>query len=740
MIGGVSAYIISLIIAFAVLIFAMTFLSSKENGPFLVLIFIITIVVLGYYKLTTAKTLEEAILAKQFTYIDGTLTSFIMLSCIMRLCKFKMPKWFTLFSMCYSILLLLLALTYNKSTLFAYDCSISIENGVTVLHKTNGPLHILFTIGIAFYMALILIVVIKAMTLKSEISFIHSTLMGSLVIIDVAVYFLERLFHINIELLPFAYNLTEIVLIIIIVRIDHYEISRDILSSLQRTGEHGYVVFDANKKFVGKDDTAVLFFPELHKLEIDRTVKEPFVLEEFIGLANDFDNNKAAPRFYERLGKKLKCTVSSFSYGYFLKNEGYLIEILDDTEQQEHIETLNKINEDLKVAVEDAKRANEEKSKFFSNMSHEIRTPINAINGMTEMILRESNQPSIIEYAGDVKSSSNMLLALVNDVLDFSKMEAGKMELNVGDYKLIDVIHAVDVLIHTRASDKGLSFDVEIDPQIPATLCGDEMRIKQIMLNLLSNAVKYTDKGSIHTKIGFEKIDAGKILLKISVEDTGRGIKPESIGVVFDSYRRIDENKNSGIEGTGLGMTITKQFVDLMNGRIWVESVYGSGSTFFVEIPQFVSESGTFGNYSERKEEKVKPADVSDIVFPGLKILLVDDTKMNRKVFAALLKNTQIEIDLAASGEEAIEMCHNNRYHMIFMDHMMPVMDGIECFEAMCADEKNLNRGVPVIMLTANALAGMREMYIRKGFSDYVAKPFQFNELVEMINKHKPSF
>ena len=738
MISMPTLYLISLITAFLCLLFALTFMSNKANGTFLLLLFSLVAATFGYYRLSIAQTVEEAILAKQITYFDGTLVSFIMLISIMRICNIKVPRWLSSLGVLYSGLVFGLAMTIGRSNLFYYDISISFENGLTLFHKQNGPLHSVLTIGLILNMVLVTAVVIYSFFRRNEVSYIHSIILGLLVLATAGTYFIERIVHAKFEYLPLAYNISEIFLVILILRVDKYEISNDILSAIERLGEHGYIVLDKNKRYVGRDETSVYFFPELKKAEIDRIVTEPFLRDNFIVLADELDQNIMEPRYFERDGRILKCSARRYSYGHILEQEGYIIEILDDTENQQHVEILNKYNEDLKEAVAAAEVANEAKSNFLSKMSHEIRTPINAINGMTEMILRESNQAEVLEYANDVKSSSNMLLALVNDVLDFSKIEAGKMELNIVTYRLANVIHDVDIMMRSRAVDKGLIFELKADPDTPCYLIGDDMRIKQIFVNLVSNAVKYTDKGTVIFSVNYERISDDEMYLIVSVKDTGRGIKTESLPSLFDSFKRLDEVKNVGIEGTGLGLSITKQFTELMGGTIDVTSTYGEGSEFTVKIPQRIEGIATLRDCEHTKTADTKQYN-EQFTLPGFKVLVVDDTKMNLKVFASLLKKTQIEVDTAASGAEAIEKCHSNKYHMIFMDHMMPEMDGIQCYEALLADEANLNKEAPVIMLTANAISGMREMYLSHGFTDYIAKPFQMAELTKVISDHIPA-
>lgn len=704
----------------------------------MMLLFSLVVATFGYYRLSISQTLEEAILSRRLTFFDGTLASFVMLLCIMRICNLRIPKWFSSLGILYSGIVFGLANTMGVSDIFYYDISISFENGMTVFHKQNGPAHMVFTAGLLVNMTLVIAVVIYSFFRRNEVSYIHSIIMGVLVLATALTYFLERAFHSPIEYLPFAYNISEIFLAMLILRIDKYEISNDILSAIERLGEHGYIVLDNKKQYVGRDETSIRFFPELKKVEIDRPVTEPFLRSEFLALAEELDEDKMESRYYEREGRILKCSARHFSYGFIREKVGYVIEILDDTEYQNHVKVLNKYNANLEEAVEAAKVANEAKSNFLSKMSHEIRTPINAINGMTEMILRESNQKEVLDYANDVKSSSNMLLALVNDVLDFSKIEAGKMELNIVNYRLNNVIHDVDIMLRSRAEGKGLAFVMKVDLSTPCDLVGDDMRIKQVLVNIVSNAVKYTDKGKVSISVGHERISDDEINLIVSVADTGRGIKKESLPVLFDSFKRLDEDNNVGIEGTGLGLSITKQFVELMGGTVDVTSTYGEGSEFVVKIPQRIVGIATLGDYENKQTIITKQYD-EQFLLPGFKILVVDDTKMNLKVFSSLLKKTQIEVDTASSGAEAIEKCHNNEYNMIFMDHMMPEMDGIQCYEALLKDDANLNKKVPVVMLTANAISGMREMYLEHGFADYIAKPFQMAELTRVILEHKQS-
>ena len=379
-------------------------------------------------------------------------------------------------------------------------------------------------------------------------------------------------------------------------------------------------------------------------------------------------------------------------------------------------------------------------AQFLANMSHEIRTPINAVIGMNEMILRENENEMIREYAHNIQSSSNMLLSLVNDVLDFSKIESGRLELVEGTYHLGSLLQDAMLLLNARATNKAISTQMEIDSNMPSKLYGDELRIKQILTNLLSNAVKYTKEGSVTLKAKCSLVDEENIVLNISVVDTGIGIKKDDLGKLFDSFKRLELSKNRNIEGTGLGLNIAKSLVELMNGYITVESEYGKGSTFIVSIPQRIIDSKPIGNLEESvrqyRNEQLKPG--QRFIAPDARILVVDDNIMNLSVIKALLKRTQIQTEIAESGMKCLELTKKNKYDIILMDHMMPEMDGIETLHKLRADDENSNHNSVVIALTANAIAGCREMYMEKGFDDYCSKPVKADMLDALLLHHLP--
>ena len=388
-----------------------------------------------------------------------------------------------------------------------------------------------------------------------------------------------------------------------------------------------------------------------------------------------------------------------------------------------------------KAAAEEASRA---KSDFLANMSHEIRTPINTILGMDEMILREYNDPTLRKYAANIQNSGRTLLSLINDVLDFSRIEAGRMELYPDEYDLALVIVDMVSMIRSMAVKKGLTFDVDVDESIPHILYGDNVRIRQVILNLLTNAVKYTKEGGVVLSVHYKELDDENISLDVAVKDTGIGIKEDDVDKLFSPFQRLDEERNRTIEGTGLGMNIVRNLLALMDSEPHVVSEYGRGSTFSFSIIQHVLNWEPMGDFEEAFNEAVENEEVyqASFVAPKARILLVDDTEMNLMVVKGLLKNTDLEIDTASDGKQALSLTEKREYDVLLIDHRMPVMDGIEMIKELRVMTDNVNSAKPCIALTANAVAGAREEYISAGFDDYLIKPVVGAKLEQMLIKY----
>ena len=415
-------------------------------------------------------------------------------------------------------------------------------------------------------------------------------------------------------------------------------------------------------------------------------------------------------------------------------------------------------NSTLKEARRVADQSNAAKSSFLANMSHEIRTPINAVLGMNRMIMNESVKgrnaqlsdsnevrrvfSDITGYSANIDSAGNNLLSIINDILDFSKIEAGKLTITARNYKLSSVLNDVSNMVMIKAEEKKLNFRIEADSGLPDGLCGDETRIRQVMVNILNNAVKYTDKGSVTLLVSSaekrEYKTGDELELIIAAKDTGIGIKKEDIGKIFDKFERMDMVHNSTVEGTGLGLSITYHLVEMMGGSIGVESEYGSGSTFTIRLPQKIVSTEPVGEFRDKIGKRVEDLSGGEICFtaPDAHILIVDDTKMNLFVAVGLLKDTLIKTDTAESGAEALELARRKRYDIVLLDQRMPVMDGTQTLHRL-REQKGFAH-TPIICLTADAISGARERYVSEGFNDYLSKPIDCAALKRTIMKYLP--
>ncbi|MBR3081876.1 MAG: response regulator [Clostridiales bacterium] len=403
--------------------------------------------------------------------------------------------------------------------------------------------------------------------------------------------------------------------------------------------------------------------------------------------------------------------------------------------------SLETMSTSLQEQIKLADSANKAKSDFLANMSHEIRTPINTIIGMNEMILHEAEDDRILDYSTNIQTAGKTLLSLVNTILDFSKIEDGKMEIIPVNYGTASVINNVVISIIDRAKSKDLEFNADIGENLPSIMWGDDIRITQIILNLLTNAVKYTERGSIKLTIREQSRNGDEIELFVSVKDTGIGIKEEDIDKLFESFERIEEKRNRNIEGTGLGMAIVNRLLDMMGSHLEVKSSYGKGSEFSFVLKQKIVDERPIGNYAERLHRASGTASGKDearLYAKGADILVVDDNEMNLKVARNLMSLNGIVPDIANSGADAINMIKNKHYHIVFLDHMMPKMDGIETLQKL-RQQNILPMDTTVIALTANAIVGAKDTYLNAGFDDYLSKPIDISKLEDLLIRYLPS-
>lgn len=392
--------------------------------------------------------------------------------------------------------------------------------------------------------------------------------------------------------------------------------------------------------------------------------------------------------------------------------------------------------DELELAESRANEANLAKSKFLANMSHEIRTPLNAVLGMDEMILREADEPEILEYAREIKGSGKALLGIINDILDFSKIESGALTIVPVDYAIASVVKNIYLMLNSRALQKGLQLNINVAENMPRLLNGDEMRISQVITNLMTNAIKYTNSGSVTLNIDLKPCeDAEQIILCMSVEDTGIGIKDADKEKLFEEFERVDIERNRTIEGTGLGLAIVSRIVHQMNGSIFVESVYGEGSTFSAEIPQRIKDAQPIGVFDLNNIEVEVETYEQVFKAPGLRVLAVDDNPVNLTVIKNLLKNTGVKLICVCSGEDALKCLERNKIDIVLLDHMMPVMDGMETLKRAREMEEQTGYKAKYVALTANAVSGVEAMYMAAGFDAYISKPISPKILEETLDR-----
>jgi len=516
----------------------------------------------------------------------------------------------------------------------------------------------------------------------------------------------------------------------------HEENQRQICynNQLLKTSPYILVMVDEKLKTVMASD---VFF-RISGVNRD-AVKEGMELESaFSGILRENDLNDFLIRCESTLEKQ-----GTDSYLLTTDVEGverfFQVDICFYLAQAEDVKGLSIIFSDMTEIIEakeKAENADKAKSNFLANMSHEIRTPMNAINGMAEFILRDSTDEEAKKNASMIKSATRSLINIINDILDFSKIESGKMEIINDSYSLSSLVNDVATMIRIRLEDKKVSLKLDVDPELPDNLFGDEGRIKQILINLLNNAVKFTHVGEITLIMGFERLGTDRIRLIAKVRDTGIGIKEEELGKIFDSFTQADTKRNRSIEGTGLGLAICRKLTAMMGGELRVTSEYGKGSEFSFDIVNEVLDWNPIGDLSKRTQNAYIDAYETQFYAPKARVLIVDDNKLNLKVAQGILKPYGILPDCVESGAEALVAAQKCEYDLIFMDHMMPVMDGVETMQKLRKMEDGAS--LKIVALTANALSGVEAKYLAAGFDGFLAKPIEPREMAAVLLEMLP--
>lgn len=598
-------------------------------------------------------------------------------------------------------------------------------NGFHHVSITYGPLYIFFMFSrIIIPYTLCISTLIRAIRERSDqqVNRQYWTILGisTVPVIVLAAYVCK--FVEVFDFTPVTVTISMALVVIVVWSRRNYDFRHLAAAKVLESLGDGVIVLDDHDRLVSYNSAAAKIFTRLpaHRLGENIRVVEDFreeMLNEDTPQSFSIDE-----QHYESHNKRIVDESG--------KIQGCVILILDMTDTETYINEIKRVRHQ-------AEKASIAKSEFLANMSHEIRTPMNAIIGLNDIIMEECGDTEIYAHAKDVQSAAKSLLAIINDILDLSKVEAGKMELVYVDYYIKVMADEIIGMMDMAASQRGLILKYECDETIPCRYKGDDGRIKQILINIISNAIKFTKKGYVRVYItGKPGRDADEEMLIFHVEDTGCGIQEKDLGKIFEDFRQVDSKKNRSAEGTGLGLAIVKQLVELMGGTIGVESTYGKGTTVTIMIPQKIVDVRPVSEMPEIPQSEQKMTDI--FTAPGVKVLIVDDNVINRKVARGFLKNYAFDLTEAGSGPEAIELVRSVRYDIIFMDHMMPGMDGIETAEIIRKDCGENGITPVMVALTANAMEGMREHFLECGFQDFIAKPLDRKELNQLLLRWVP--
>ena len=679
--------------------------------------------VAGYFYELQSKSLEVTRLAVKLEYLGTTmgLLCFLYFACLYS--NHRNDKWLKFIKYFYTIdhfFILLLIFTIDFNTLYYKSITYTEENGFYIWVYEPGTFYywwIVLTTVLGIIIALIMIqsVLEHKNEKRPELLLIFG---ASLVpIIFWTMRILGYLGHY--DSYPISMLITESFLVFVMYRYRLFDTVKGAKDRVIDEIKEGILVTDGLDAVIYSNREADLIFPDMDWNDKDMVRKQIFDFMEA-----HKDGFMIEERFYEWQRSEI--------FDDNQRKAGILYRISDMTDNYLYTKQLIELKED-------AERANEAKSSFLARMSHEIRTPINAVLGMDEMILRETEADNIREYAINIHNAGKTLLSIINDILDFSKIESSKMEITENDYMLGSMILDIENMIAMRAEEKNLTFRILADSKLPKNLHGDEMRVKQCIVNLLTNSVKYTNEGSVTLEIDCADIQGNIINLRITVSDTGIGIREEELHMLFDPFTRLDMMRNKSVEGTGLGLSITKRLVAMMQGNLTVESEYGNGSKFTFVIPQKIMGTELLGDYRKAADEVTehsKSGAPGTFIAPRAKILAVDDNRVNITVVKGLLKRLKVQFDAALSGAECLDKIRQNHYDIIFLDHMMPEMDGVETLQSMCQIEEYAQNPSVVIALTANAIVGAKEEYLQAGFEDYLSKPIDSMQLEQLIRRY----
>ena len=711
--------IITLVLTVSILIKILLSKPSVVQAVAVMFFAALIVIEIGLLLEFRSDSLPEFVISFKTKYIGMAAASLILLRFVEVICGSKIPSFVYVIQaiVVIAIVALLLHMDYENYVLTDWE---TVSGRINALSSVEFfVLNVIFPIDLFAIFTVCSAICVKAIKRYkgiTKIRIVFILVVALLFVLSTIAYYASDFVGIDISIyFIFAIVLS---LAILLVKFDFFDSIQAAIVNVMFRGPLGIIVADQDDNIIFHNASArkmISNIESFHRIDEDKMLERIY---------------KDGGGDYENGDNTYTVHVDEIREANYLVGHQFVVS--DVTKLHNKMDELEKM-------TELANRSNEAKSIFLANMSHEIRTPINAIVGMDEMILRETASDIIKDYAIDIKSASHTLLGIINDILDISKIESGVLSLINGEYKLSQVVLDVKNITEKKAKDKGLSFSIEVDEDIPENLYGDELRIKQVMINIINNAIKYTKEGSVKVNISYLKVgeDDKKIELVIDVSDTGIGIKEDEKNKLFTKFQRLDEIRNKNVEGTGLGLSIAKSFVSMMDGYIDVDSIYGEGTTFSIHIIQEVTDPETIGNIDDRAvNNKRSDNEHIKLIATSARILVVDDNELNLKVLLGLLKITRISIDTASSGKECIEKMKDEQYDCVLLDIMMPELNGVETLKVL--KDKNIKGDVPVIALTADATAGAEDLYISLGFDDYLTKPISYSKCEEALIKYLP--